>query len=183
MDHTDVGLRAVIRALSDVVRPALDPGAQMAKEQLQLSIDYLEFVLTRLPLLHARERLELRQQVEMGEAVAEVAGEMARAAGTAGRVEGAALHSAMTVARETLSDADATQDALRGATARVAEAVAAIVQAAATLEPDARRAIERRVVHASRARIAFERAWYLPLGLDPEPGAVRALDEVMRARS
>jgi hypothetical protein len=49
----DLQLRVVIKALREVVAPALDPANELAKEQLGLSIATLAVVQARLPYLHA----------------------------------------------------------------------------------------------------------------------------------
>ena len=60
MDQTDTGLKAVMKALSDVVEPALDPADPLAREQLRLAIEYVGFVRKRIDYLHGRERFDLR---------------------------------------------------------------------------------------------------------------------------
>ena len=47
-DVTDNGLRAAVKALTDVVAPSIDPSDPLAKEQLRLVVDYLQFVRSRL---------------------------------------------------------------------------------------------------------------------------------------
>ena len=39
-DVTDNGLRAAVKALTDVVAPSIDPTDPLAKEQLRLVVDF-----------------------------------------------------------------------------------------------------------------------------------------------
>ncbi|MCL4183038.1 MAG: hypothetical protein KJ011_06280 [Burkholderiaceae bacterium] len=173
MDHTAVGLRAAIRALSDVVAPALDPGHAQARDQLRLSIEYLEFVLQRLDLLHERTAFELRQHLAMAQDVHAAIEGLDLACGTE-------LAAAIERVQRAPQHASPLQT-LKAATADLAGAVSSVVREAPAFDEAVRQRIERRVLRASQARIAFERSWYLPQGLDPDPHEVRPLPEVLGA--
>lgn len=56
MDHCENTLRAAIKSLRDTVAPAVDPDDSQATEQLRLTIDFLEFLRTRIYDVHARHR-------------------------------------------------------------------------------------------------------------------------------
>ena len=169
MDHTDVGLRAAIRALSNVVAPVVGAEHSQANDQLCLTIDYLGFVVERLPYLHQRDRFELSHHLAMAKAVrSALNGASAPPLGTA-----------IGVGQQVQELADATTAELRQAAANLAAAIAAGTRDAATFEPAVRREVERSVLRISKERIAFERAWYLPLGLDPDQHDVQPLAELL----
>ncbi|CAN5770247.1 hypothetical protein BH09PSE5_BH09PSE5_08770 [soil metagenome] len=170
MDHTDVGLRAAIRALTDVVAPAVDAGHAQARDQLRLVEDYLGFVLERYELIHERHRFELRHHLEMAQAVHAALGDAANAQ----------LVAAIDQGREANRAVGASASTMTAAGAELAAQVAQAVREAMALPVETRRAVELCVLHASHQRIAFERAWYLPLRLDPDPQDVRPLDELLR---
>lgn len=172
MDHTDVGLGSVIRALADVVAPAVDPDDSRAREQLRLSIDYIEFVLERLDFRHDRALFELRHHLGMAGALREIIGSLALH-------ECAALEAAIEQGEQALTEQAAPARRMKDVTAALAAAIAVIVRAAPAFDAAVRRRIEQGVVRASAERIAFERSWYLPLGFDPDPGDVRPLQQVM----
>src|SRR5215211_3836511 len=71
MDHSDNALRAAIKALEEVVAPAVDPADPLAAEQLTLVIDSLRFLRERLDQLHDRARFELRHHLALAHAVAD----------------------------------------------------------------------------------------------------------------
>ncbi|QHE88120.1 hypothetical protein [Hydrogenophaga sp. BPS33] len=165
MDHTDVGLQAAIRALNDVVEPVVGKEHAQARDQLRLTTDYLAFVIERLPHLHQRDRFELSHHLAMAREV-----HAALPASSAPE-----LAAAMEAAQQMLERAGPSTADVRQATAALSAAVSAVVRGSASLVAAAQRDIERAVLHASEHRIAFERAWYLPLGLDPDPHDVQPL--------
>lgn len=171
MDHTDVGLRAAIRALSDVVAPVVGAEHAQASDQLRLTIDYLGFVVERLPHLHQRDRFELSHHLAMAQAVRAVLNGSAAPS----------LATAITVGQQVLALSDATTAEVRQATATLAAALATAVRESATLEARVQREVERCVLRISKERIAFERAWYLPLKLDPDPHDVQPLTDFLPA--
>ena len=171
MDHTDVGLRAAIRALSDVVAPAVDTSHAQARDQLRLTVDYLAFVVERLPYLHERDRFELTHHLSMARDLAADLGPTApprlRAAIDAGAVM--------------LERSGSGTLEVRAATAELTGAISDVLHVSNDMSEPIRDSIERHVLQASKQRIAFERAWYQPLGLDPDPHDVRPLSELLPA--
>lgn len=159
----DLQLQTVIRALSEVVAPAVSPQNQPAIEQLHLSIATLKLLKERVPLEHARARVELTQAIALAEA-------MQAADGTR------AMDAAVADSRQALADpaAGATQlDERRRALLALAEA------AVAAAEPAARDKIARAVVAASRAQLDLARAWCLPAGFETSPGSIPPLDALL----
>jgi hypothetical protein len=66
--------------------------------------------------------------------------------------------------------------------AALGAALRELIRDAATADPAARDAIERATVRAARATIAADRAWYLPQGFDPDPGAVPPIEAALAVR-
>jgi hypothetical protein len=165
-DHTDNGLRAAIKALTDVVAPALDAGNPVAREQLKLVVQFLEFHRERLPHALDRDRFELRQHLALAERLFELA--PAEGLGTA-IVHGRELDDAAWVRA-----ADA-----RRVTAALETACSAAVRRAAELEPSVRRPIERAVVDAAGGFLDGERAWFAPQGFEPDPAALPTLEDAL----
>ncbi len=170
-DHTDNGLRAVIKALSDVVAPAIDPADPLAREQLRLAVDYLEFVRARLDALYGRERFELQHAVTLAEDLLS-GSELG---------ERAALEAALAQGRALLGAAGSPPAALRAATAEISGLIRDVVRAVADTDRSTRAAVERKIISHAAERIRFERSWYLPLGFDPSPGDVDELAALLAA--
>jgi hypothetical protein len=178
VDRTDVTLQAVIRALTDVVAPAVDPEDALAREQLRLSIDHLRFLALRVDRLYERAVFELRHHLHLAEAVT------AALRGQPDRTK--LLDGEIADATGVLASAGAAPATLRAASAAVAAAISAVVRELDDAAPEdasaaaARPAVVRAVVAGSAERVAFERSWYAPLGIDPDHDELPALDQLLR---
>lgn len=172
MDAIENDLRGVVKALSDVVQPALDPADPLAAEQLRLAINYLEFVRTRLDFMPARRRFELRDNLALARALVALAGEL---------VDGLAVEveSAMDEGERLLSSPDASAEALRAAAAKLAAASRMVVRESASSPAKLRDEVERTVLDRSRERILFERSWFLPIGGDRKADEVPSLAQLV----
>jgi hypothetical protein len=172
MDHSDTTLRAAIKALEEVVAPAVDPGDPLAGQQLRLVIDALRFLRDRVDHLHDRERFEVRHHLRLARAVAPEAAAASPAAAHA-------LREAIEAGDAILDRSDARTPELRAASAALAAELRSLVRDAAGAGADARSRIERLIVDGTRERIDADRAWHLPQGFDPDPGGVRPLEAVL----
>jgi hypothetical protein len=164
-DVTENSLRAVVKALTDVIGPALDKSDPLANEQLRLVVDYLEFVRSRLDYLYDRDRFELCHDLAMARSLKDL--DPPCSAATAD-----ALQTAIESGAEAYACAGTPMPALKMAAARLAAVVRVLVREASAFDEGKRGQIERRVLDASEEQIAFERCWYMPLGFDPSPGEV-----------
>ena len=72
----DIQIQSMIKAMVDVVLPAVDPEHKMAQEQARLIIGTLRLIAKRLPLAYRYDCDELRRYVafacELGELMAEM---------------------------------------------------------------------------------------------------------------
>jgi hypothetical protein len=181
VDRTDVTLQAVIRALTDVVTPAVDPKDALAREQLRLSIDHLRFLALRVDRLYERALVELRHHLHLAEAV------ITALPTQSDRTEH--LDREVAEATEVLASAGATPATLRAATAAAAAAISGIVRELDDAAPEdasaaaVRPAVVRAIVAGSAERVAFERSWYAPLGIDPDHDELPTLDQLLQATS
>ncbi len=161
------GLQAAIKALDDVVVKAVDSGNPLAREQLKLVSRYLGFVQQRLSLQHEHDRCVLRHYVELAgdllsnpwpdnDGLADLRHVMARGA-------------------DALANAEVSTAEIGAATDALTAAISVLVRRVANQEPDLRRSVEARVVTAYRVLLDVERAWYLPMGFEPDPGQVPEL--------
>lgn len=171
MDHSDTGLRAVCKSLTDVIAPSLPADDPLAREQLGLIVHYLGFLRSRLDHLHARERFQLADARALAARVRDAARDA---------LDAAALESAIAAADKLLAAPWASTRDLREGTARANHAVSVIVQSAPGLPAEASRRIALVVIAGTEDRIAMERAWYLPMGLDPAPAEVPPLEDLLR---
>lgn len=168
IDHTDNDLRAAAKSLRDVVAPALGSGNPLARQQLHLVIEWLDFYRSRLPYVHERQALELTVQVETARRV------------VAAAPEAAALRAALDDARTVLEQLGPAPSRLQSATGRLEEELAAVVREAARFEPAARHTIERAVIEDTRRLLDVQRAWFLPQSIESDPLRLPPLEAALR---
>lgn len=168
MDQTDTGLKAVIKALGDVVEPALDPKDPLAREQLRLAVEYLGFVRKRIYYLHSRERFDLRHYIGI-----------ARAMIAAGLPATPPLQSALAAAEATRDDAGARTDNVRETAMDLAYAVSGVMQRLGDLPGALATSLRRIVMDATEEKLHFERLWYAPVGFEATLPEGRSLEDFL----
>lgn len=168
-DPIEAGLLASVKALDDVVAKAVDPGNPLAREQLKLVSRYLGFLRQRLPWHHERERFELRHALALARQLREIAG------ADAPSLLGEAIAGGERVSRAD----DATPEQLTAAIRALNTATSVLVRGLDDYPPDTRRRMERAIVTASRRLFDVQRAWYLPMGFEPDPKAVAPLQQAL----
>ena len=169
-NHADNDFRAASKALVDVVAPAIDPNNPLARQQLKLVVDWLDFYRSRLPFEQDRERLELAVQIETARAIVNVAPAEA----------GAALNSAVSEAEQVHEALGPRPPELRAVTARLEDEISAVVRRSTDFDASVRREIERTVVLKTRHLLDAHRSWFLPQSIEPDPNAILPLPEALR---
>lgn len=172
-NHADNDFRAAAKALMDVVAPAIDPQNPLARQQLKLVVDWLEFYRSRLPYNMDRERLELAVQLE-----------------TAHEIMNAAPADTGTALQAAIAEATVVQERLgprppqvRAVTARLEDEISVVVRRSREFDEAARHDIERVVVLNTRHLLDAQRSWFLPQSIEPEPDAILPLDVALRIRT
>jgi hypothetical protein len=172
-DHTKNALSAMSYTLEKIVAPAIDSNDPIAREQVQSAVRHLDFIIQRIDLLPARYRTELRHHVQLALAVRADASAVDPAVAES-------LWNATEEATAALDNPGVSVRVLLAATASLAGWLAELVRRSAlTHDPDLHRRIALAIVVGSRQRTMFERAWYLPMGVDQSPDEVPPLDEVL----
>ena len=156
----DKQLQVVIRALGDVVAPALEGGEKHVLEQLHVSIATLAFVLKRLPEARRYYRHELSSYLALADALlaaapTELAGPKAELERC--RADGRA---ALDRPEADIADFELATRRLREATTRLAD------EAQAT---PARASIEAIILEQSAPIIDQARQWCTPFGFELKP--------------
>jgi hypothetical protein len=171
-DHTDNALAASVKALTEVVLPALDTSDPVASEQLRLVIGFLTFMRSRLPMQEARRRYELRHYLSVALSVADDA-----------RLASSEVCSRLDIAtaraRKLLDDPAASGDDIAATTADLSAVLSALVRVVADSDGGLRQRVERVVVLAAKELIDAQRVWFLPMGFDLEPANLPSLDRAL----
>ena len=160
----DLQLRVVMKALREVVAPALDPANHLAEEQLGLSIATLAMVQSRLPYIHVASRQEVSNALTLAEAVGNAAGTTQ-------------LDDHIASAQAVLDNPSSTLDDLQSARGALLTAVSTVVEQAQ--DPARRTAVSTAVIAASKLQFDLARAWSLPAGFEPDPDEVPALETLL----
>jgi len=174
-DYLENGVRAMEKSLRDVVLPALDASDPLAREQLNLAIDYLGFLRARLDYATHRLRFELELYRDMAAAVLDFVG---------GALPAEALGAARAEALPLIADAWASSADLRTAVGRLSEEIDALVACAEEQGDEALRVGLGRIVHdATRHWIDLDRAWYAPIAVDPDDPGLKPLESFFPYRA
>jgi hypothetical protein len=174
-NYLENGLRAMEKSLRDVVSPALSSGDPLAREQLNLAIDYLGFLRSRLDHATHQLRFELDLYRDMAARVIEVSG---------AALESGAIDREMANTAALRDDVWAGPQQLRDGVTRLAAAIDDAVAAAARSGDDALRSRVDRAVHAITEHwIAFDSAWYAPIAVDPDAPGLKPVDTFFPYRS
>lgn len=168
MPDIDLRLANVLKALTEVVLPALPDDARFAREQAQLAIGHLQLVATQWPLA-------LRFELGTLAATCALARTLAAHLDSAHAAHAAPLTAALAAA-ETV---DRTDYAAVSAAQRT---LAATVNAAITNDQDKAplsRAVQDAVLAYGARQSLRQRAWLKQCGLDPDGATLAEIDEVL----
>ena len=145
---TDERLASVIRALTDVVMPALPPEAGLAQEQLQLCLGQIQILRAQLDLIPAFEAEEL-------------ADALALARSLMAQHDDAELRKAIVEAESATSPTG-----IRDARKAVHAAIATLIAQSAGRSPADRWQLHEVVLRAETLRATKDRHWFAPFGFD-----------------
>lgn len=158
----DLQLAVVIKALRDVVSPAVDPANRLALEQLHLSIATLGMVRSGLPLQHQRARRELMNAVTLAGLIVQA---------------GARSPHALSTARAALDDASMGPGAIDSVRLKLLGEIESAVAAAAGAPEE--KTVALAVLKGSRAQFDLARSWCSAAGFEVHSGEVPPLDHVL----
>lgn len=166
--NLDLQLQVAIKALTDVVSPAVSPSNKMATEQLGLTIATLQMVRDRLPISRRFARRSLEDALVLAEAV------LATDDGIGGD---RALASLVADVRVALEDPTCETDELEHLLAGINAGTCAVI--AAAQDTPASRKIEIAVLNLSAGRIERGRSWCLPAGFEPNPEQIPPISSLI----
>lgn len=172
-DYTDNALLASIKALEQVVMPAVDAADPLATEQLRLVSGFLKFLRTRMEHGYPRQLFELDHYLRLAQQVTPDAA-LLDVPGLPSRLAAAVAQGQAVAAQAVALPAD-----VRSAAAALATAVAGVARGAAGADAPLRRRIEQQVLAGSKRWVEMQRAWFAPQGFDLRPDELPALDQAL----
>jgi hypothetical protein len=150
--ETDEQLASVLRALTNVILPALPPQATLAREQTQLCIGHLQILRAQIDFIPAFEATELSDALVLGEELDKI-------------VDG---ESALTFAIKEGRGARSPTE-IRDARKAVYTAIATLVAASDELTQEQRTRLQTAILNAETKRAVKDRKWFAPYGFDTVP--------------
>jgi hypothetical protein len=170
----ELRIQTLVKALSQVVLPAIDPGNALAREQAQLVIAHLQLIAQQWTKALPYEAQSFAASRALAERLADNA-----AGGERTRAAAMALRAAL-AARVDAHDLGS----LVGGNLALSSALDVMIEAASVDgAPDFRAVLDRAVLDDSAERAVRERVWFAGTGLDPERSRLPSLDDLLRGAS
>lgn len=168
----EMRLRTMMKALSEVVMPAIDPTNRMALEQAGVVLGSMDMLREQIDFAHWYETVDLKS--------------LCRLAAEMGAVSGLKPHPALAVARDAarplMSRSDVTLTTLRNAAVALREAISLCIEVAGEQnQPEVQKAIQRLVLDHSREQIGRERAYVAGTKWDGFPESLQTIQDSLRA--
>jgi hypothetical protein len=156
----DVQLQVALRALNEVVAPALDGTEKHVAEQLHLAIATLNFVQTRLPEARRYYRMELRSYMQLAKDAADLASPSLPG-------EAVALVGIVAIGQHALDDPEADLDSYQAVIQDLRDGVTALSNA--SVGTPCERELDRFILDRSGAILIQCRQWCVPFGFELKP--------------
>lgn len=172
-----IQIQSVIKALTDVVLPAVDPDNKLAQEQARLAIGLLKLMGEQLPMQFRFDCDELQRLIQCSRELLGQArgGSATRAAQAALEGVAKAAQLALEGARSSPQDVENSVRAMRAATGVL------VTQVYRDGEPGSRAQVRDTVLAMSREQLLRDRSMLLMQGWEPDPQAIPPLDRLLAA--
>jgi hypothetical protein len=168
-------IQTVIKALTDVVLPAVDPHNKLAQEQAKLAIGMLHLVAQRQPLMYRYDLDELARFLALADTLRQ------QAEGLPGASN--ALHALMAsteAGEEVLGRAQAEPSELEEANFDLREKIGALItQVYRHTETGKLKPISDAVNAHAKEQLLRERVWLVAQGWEPDPKSLPAIETLI----
>ena len=172
----EIQIQSILKAMADVVLPALDPQNPLAQEQARLCMGLLGVMASGLPLQYRYDCDELGRLLALSrrlQQLPEVAQLVPQALGV--------LSQRAQRADDVLARARAEPAEVLHAVRALREATGDLVQEAFEQDLTGRKTgeLQRAVLDASQEQLLRERSWALGQGWESDPRAIAAIDTLI----
>lgn len=172
----DLQIKSVLKAMNDVVLPAVDPNNKLAQEQVRLCMGLLGLMARQLPLQFRFDCDELARLAAFG-------AELQRIAGSGG----AQTRQALAALEQATAQAGVLLERARVAPAEIEQAVRSLRQSSGTLissvfrdgDATAQDRVQKATLAMSKEQLLRERAWVITQGWEPDPEAVPPIEQLL----
>jgi hypothetical protein len=170
-------IQTVIKTLTDVILPALDPNNKLAQEQARLSIGMLQMALQRQSLMFRYDKDELTRSLALATKLCSQAKNLPGATRALKALAAGAKSGAKVRER-----ARAEPSELEAANFDMREKIGALVTAAYPRADKAKlKKISAAVMANSKEQLLRERSWLIAQGWEPNPKSIPAIEKLLRA--
>lgn len=171
----ELRLKSMLRAMTEVLIPALDPKSQLAMDQAQLIVGNLKLLLLQHDKSYQFAMVELREYADLVRGMLDTADGGPESAAAKARAE-AVLASVAPVAALDIP----TQSALVDQVSAIKQAADGLLAASfADGDPVFRQAASKLVLAQGEKQVLRERAWVAPAGFEMDPGALPSVEELL----
>ena len=171
-------LQTMIKAMTDVVMPAIDPENDLAIEQAQLILGMMHLMVVRLPRQFEFDVNELERAVDLSLVILKEG-----KGGPNTQTALASLQQSEAQGRAILSAAKASPENIEQAILDLRSRTSALIDALSSDgESACQTTISRAVLESSQEQIALERAWFAPQGWDTKEDAPESLEKLLPKR-
>lgn len=175
----EIQITSVIKAVKDVLIPAIDPNNKLAVEQAQLVIGLLSLLASQLPVQFRFDRDELARLLATAESLGQI--QTGNSVVTSAMDE---LANSRTAAASVFERCQLDPAELVGSVRELREMVGAVISAVAgTDDIDAQLRIEKIVLEMSKAQLLRDRSLMKPQGWEPDPAALPGIEELLAGAS
>jgi hypothetical protein len=171
-------IKTVIKALTDVVLPAVDPDNKLAQEQAKLAIGMLQIIEQRQPLMYRFDIDELTRFLALAETLRQ------QAEGLPGVADALSeLNESAKAGSEVLSRARAEPSELEDANFALREKVGAFVSKAYAGNDFARlKPISQTINAHAKEQLLRERVWLVAQGWEPDAKSLPTIEALIGDR-
>jgi hypothetical protein len=171
----DLQIKSILKAMNDVVLPAVDPDNKLAQEQVRLCMGLLGLMARQLPLQFRFDCDELARLTAFSAELRRVAG------------GGVQTREALANLDEATGKASGLLERARVAPVEIEQAVRAMREATGALissvfrdgDANAQDRVQKATLAMSREQLLRERAWVITQGWEPDPKAVPPIEELL----
>lgn len=168
-------IQTVIKAMTDVVLPAIDPDNKLAQEQARLVIGMLNLVAQRQPLMYRYDRDELSRFLALADTLRSQARDLPQAMDAL-----RALERCVEAGADVLERARAEPSELERANFDLREKIGALITAIYTgADTASLKHVSATVTAHAREQLLRERSWLIAQGWEADPKSLPAIETLI----
>lgn len=172
----DLQIKSILKAMNDVVLPAVDPNNKLAQEQVRLCMGLLGLMAKQLPLQFRFDCDELARLTAYSAELQRIAG----SGGAQTREAVATLATSTTKASALLERAKVAPSEIEQAVRTLREGTGALISSVfRDGDAAAQDRVQKATLAMSKEQLLRERAWVITQGWEPDPKAVPPIEELL----